>query len=161
MNCFYRYNMEIRASKVVIWYATFGTNMWQPRFLCYIEGGQASYGSFDKTPSKEIIWKTFPHGLFLGPKFTQTWGLGGIAFLNPENNGKKKVHTCVYKITYVLFFFLNVLLEQFNDVLFQQNLQSTQITPPTSPPPSSIPVANATRAIHEGGIVAGRQTHLG
>ncbi|XP_065865410.1 histone deacetylase 5-like [Euphorbia lathyris] len=27
-------------SKVDIWYATFGSNMWKSRFLCYIEGGQ-------------------------------------------------------------------------------------------------------------------------
>ncbi|KAL5579870.1 hypothetical protein UlMin_012312 [Ulmus minor] len=96
--------------------------MWQPRFLCYIEGGQAEgtqkarSGSFDKTPSKEIIWKTFPRGLFLGPKFTQTWGLGGVTFLHPKNNAHKKVHTCVYKIMY------------FNDVLLQENTQSTQIS---------------------------------
>ncbi|KAL5583155.1 hypothetical protein UlMin_015597 [Ulmus minor] len=96
--------------------------MWQPRFLCYIEGGQAEgtqkarSGSFDKTPSKEIIWKTFPCGLFLGPEFTQTWGPGGVTFLNPKNNAHKNVHTCVYKITY------------FNNVLLQENTQSTQIS---------------------------------
>lgn len=29
-------------SKIDIWYATFGSNMWKPRFLCYIEGGQVT-----------------------------------------------------------------------------------------------------------------------
>jgi histone deacetylase 6 len=27
-------------SKVYVWYASFGSNMWTPRFLCYIEGGK-------------------------------------------------------------------------------------------------------------------------
>ncbi|KAJ0047892.1 hypothetical protein Pint_16243 [Pistacia integerrima] len=27
-------------SKVDVWYASFGSNMWKPRFLCYIQGGQ-------------------------------------------------------------------------------------------------------------------------
>ncbi|KAG7955052.1 hypothetical protein I3843_11G051400 [Carya illinoinensis] len=27
-------------SKIDVWYAAFGSNMWKPRFLCYIEGGQ-------------------------------------------------------------------------------------------------------------------------
>lgn len=27
-------------SKVEVWYASFGSNMWMPRFLCYIEGGK-------------------------------------------------------------------------------------------------------------------------
>lgn len=27
-------------SKVYVWYACFGSNMWKPRFLCYIEGGK-------------------------------------------------------------------------------------------------------------------------
>ncbi|KAF3499204.1 hypothetical protein F2Q69_00039954 [Brassica cretica] len=29
-------------SKVDVWYASFGSNMWKPRFLCYIQGGQVS-----------------------------------------------------------------------------------------------------------------------
>lgn len=27
-------------SKINVWYGSFGSNMWKPRFLCYIEGGQ-------------------------------------------------------------------------------------------------------------------------
>lgn len=27
---------------VDVWYASFGSNMWKPRFLCYIEGGQVN-----------------------------------------------------------------------------------------------------------------------
>ncbi|KAL5544607.1 hypothetical protein UlMin_008391 [Ulmus minor] len=113
-------------SKVDVWYASFGSNMWQPRFLCYIEGGQAEgmqkacSGSFNKTPPKDIKWKTLPHRLFFGREFSQTWGPGGVAFLNPEKNTEEKVHMCLYRIT----------LEQFNDVLLQENTQSTQISSP-------------------------------
>lgn len=28
------------ASKIFIWYGSYGSNMWTPRFLCYISGGQ-------------------------------------------------------------------------------------------------------------------------
>lgn len=28
------------ASKIFVWYGTYGSNMWTPRFLCYIRGGQ-------------------------------------------------------------------------------------------------------------------------
>ncbi|KAI4365858.1 hypothetical protein MLD38_021806 [Melastoma candidum] len=105
-------------SNVEIWYATFGSNMWKPRFLCYIEGGQVDgmqrscIGSNDKTPPKKIMWKTFPHRLFFGRESTRTWGLGGVAFLLPESSSLDKSHLCLYRIT----------LEQFNDILYQENI---------------------------------------
>ncbi|KAL6183020.1 hypothetical protein ACLB2K_044431 [Fragaria x ananassa] len=76
-------------SKVDIWYAAFGSNLWLKRLLCYIQGGQVDglqkpcAGSVDKSPPKEIMWKTFPHRLFFGREFTQSWGPGGTAFLDP------------------------------------------------------------------------------
>ena len=36
---------RLELSKIDIWYATFGSNMWKPRFLCYIEGGQVWYNT--------------------------------------------------------------------------------------------------------------------
>ncbi|KAK2632055.1 hypothetical protein EUGRSUZ_L02060 [Eucalyptus grandis] len=113
-------------SKIDIWYATFGSNMWNPRFLCYIEGGQVDgmqkpcSGSMDKSPPKEILWKTFPHRLFFGRESTRTWGLGGVAFLHPESKNEDIVHMCLYKIT----------LEQFNDVLLQENVSSYDMSSP-------------------------------
>lgn len=35
-------------SKIDIWYASFGSNMWKSRFLCYIEGGQVKFQSLQK-----------------------------------------------------------------------------------------------------------------
>ncbi|XVF49969.1 hypothetical protein PTKIN_Ptkin04bG0058800 [Pterospermum kingtungense] len=113
-------------SKTDIWYATFGSNMWKSRFLCYIEGGQVigmkrpCSGSVDRNPPKEILWKTCPHRLFFGRDFTQTWGPGGAAFLHPQSNSQDKAYMCLYRIT----------LEQFNDVLLQENVQDHDMSTP-------------------------------
>ncbi|XP_010456940.1 PREDICTED: histone deacetylase 5 [Camelina sativa] len=104
-------------AKVDVWYASFGSNMWKPRFLCYIQGGQvegmkkACVGSMDKSPPKEIVWETFPHRLFFGRESSPSWGVGGVGFANPLANHNDQIHMCLYRIT----------LEQFNDVLCQEN----------------------------------------
>jgi len=33
---------RIDLAKVDVWYASYGSNMWKPRFICYIQGGQVS-----------------------------------------------------------------------------------------------------------------------
>lgn len=110
-----RWRSELRV--VDVWYASYGSNMWKPRFLCYIEGGQVEgmqkscSGSMDKTPPKHVLWKIIPHRLFFGHDNTKTWGPGGVAFLHPESNAEDKAYICMYRVT----------LEQFNDVLFQEN----------------------------------------
>ncbi|CAG7860283.1 unnamed protein product [Brassica rapa] len=112
-------------AKVDVWYASFGSNMWKPRFLCYIQGGQAAgmkkacVGAMDKTPPKETTWGTFPNRLFFGRESTVTWGEGGSAFLNPLTNLSDQSHMCFYRIQSFLFSWNR--LEQFNDVLFQEN----------------------------------------
>lgn len=113
-------------SKIDIWYATYGSNMWRPRLLCYIEGGQVEgmkrpcFGTIDKNPPKEVLWKTFPNRLFFGRESTSTWGPGGVAFLHPENNDQCKAHLCLYRIT----------LEQFNDILLQENISNHDMSSP-------------------------------
>ncbi|XP_057988375.1 histone deacetylase 5 isoform X2 [Hevea brasiliensis] len=113
-------------SKTDIWHATFGLNMWKRRFLCYIQGGQVDgmgkrcSGSMDKNPPKEILWKTFSHRLFFGHESTRTWGSGGVAFLHPESSVDENTYMCMYQIT----------LEQFNDVLFQENVSSNEMDSP-------------------------------
>ncbi|KAK9116471.1 hypothetical protein Sjap_015418 [Stephania japonica] len=105
-------------AKTDIWYACFGSNMWMPRFLCYIQGGQVEGmqkpcpGSIDKRPPEDIIWKIMPHRLFFGRSHTRTWGEGGVAFLHPESSIDDKTYMCLYKIT----------LEQFNDLIVQENV---------------------------------------
>lgn len=111
---------------VDVWYASFGSNMWKPRFLCYIEGGQVEgmqkqcSGSMDRSPPKDLTWKSIPHRLFFGRDHTQTWGPGGTAFIHPESSVAEKAYVCMYKIT----------LEQFNDVLFQENFSSCYVNTP-------------------------------
>lgn len=113
-------------SKIDVWYASYGSNMWKSRFLCYIEGGQVEgmknpcTGSLDERPPKEIIWKTVPHRLFFGRDHTKTWGPGGVAFLDPESNSQDKAYMCMYRIT----------LEQFNDVLVQENVPGYDMSSP-------------------------------
>ncbi|CAN4086258.1 unnamed protein product [Withania somnifera] len=113
-------------SKIDVWYATFGSNMKLSRFLCYIAGGQVEgmrkpcIGSLDKSKPKEIKWETFPHRLFFARDHTATWGPGGVAFLHPESNSDEKAYLCLYKIT----------LEQFNDVLLQENCSSSDMNCP-------------------------------
>ncbi|KAG2278379.1 hypothetical protein Bca52824_060934 [Brassica carinata] len=100
-------------SKVDVWYASFGSNMWKPRFLCYIQGGQVS-----SLVSRHVLvqWIKLHQRKqrgerFFGREYTVTWGEGGSAFLNPLTNLSDQTHMCFYRIT----------LEQFNDVLFQEN----------------------------------------
>ena len=113
-------------SKIDVWYASFGSNIWKSRFLCYIEGGQLEgmekrcSGSVDRNPPKEIMWKTVPHRLFFGRDHSSIWGPGGVAFLNPEENNQDRAYICLYRIT----------LEQFNDVLLQENASSYDISSP-------------------------------
>ncbi|KAJ4713182.1 Histone deacetylase [Melia azedarach] len=103
-------------SKINVWYATFGSNMWKDRFFCYIQGGQVEgmskpcIGSKDKTLPEEIQWKSYPHRLFFGRESSITWGPGGTAFVNPESSNDQ-AYLLLYKITF----------EQFNDVMFQEN----------------------------------------
>ncbi|KAL3640533.1 hypothetical protein CASFOL_015501 [Castilleja foliolosa] len=77
-------------------------------------------GSMDKSKPKEIIWKTFPHRLFFARESTVTWGPGGVTFLHPKSNVEEKTYMCLYKIT----------LEQFNDVLLQENVSSFDMSHP-------------------------------
>ncbi|KAK9278920.1 hypothetical protein L1049_028501 [Liquidambar formosana] len=113
-------------SKIEVWYASFGSNMWKPRFLCYVEGGQVEgmqkpcSGSVDRSPPREILWKSVPHRLFFGRDHTRTWGPGGVAFFHPESNTQDKAYVCLYRIT----------LEQFNDILLQENVTSYDMSSP-------------------------------
>ena len=58
-------------------------------------------GSADRSPPKEVIWKTIPHRLFFGRNYSRSWGPGGVAFLHPEINTQDKAYVSLYRITYV------------------------------------------------------------
>ncbi|KAK8934000.1 Histone deacetylase 5 [Platanthera zijinensis] len=105
-------------SKIDVWYGSYGSNMYRARFLCYIEGGKVegmsepSLGARDKSSPKDVKWKSVPHRLFFARSHSNAWGDGGAAFLNPESSTNDKTYMRCYRIT----------LEQFNDVLIQENL---------------------------------------
>ncbi|CAK9147973.1 unnamed protein product [Ilex paraguariensis] len=111
---------------IYVWYAAYGSNMDKSRFRCYIKGGKVEgmrrtcSGSRDRSQPKKILWKTLPHRLFFGREHTGAWGPGGAAFLHPESNVLDKAYLCLYKIT----------LEQFNDVLVQENGLNHDMTSP-------------------------------
>ncbi|ONM25069.1 histone deacetylase [Zea mays] len=42
-------------SKTDVWYASFGSNMWRPRFLCYIQGGKHWFLSLEYTGILNIL----------------------------------------------------------------------------------------------------------
>ncbi|PIA63095.1 hypothetical protein AQUCO_00200844v1 [Aquilegia coerulea] len=98
-------------SKIDIWYGSFGSNMWKPRFLCYIEGGKVDgmqkpcSGSMDRSSPKSIVWKSVPHQLFFGRSHTSTWGPGGVAFLHPQSSNTERSYMCLYKITSMTYCF--------------------------------------------------------
>lgn len=82
---------------------------------------KACVGAMDKSPPKEIVWKTFPHRLFFGRESTGTWGVGGAAFINPLSNINDQTHMCLYRITLRIPLFISVsvslsIFESFGDL---------------------------------------------
>ncbi|CAM6060278.1 unnamed protein product [Sphagnum tenellum] len=100
-----------------VWYACYGSNMWLPQFMCYIQGGQVEgmvkdcIGCRDPSPPRASLWLTVSNQLFFGCKHSYTWGIGGVAFIDPLPEEDVRTYVHVYKIT----------LEQFKDIFFQEN----------------------------------------
>ncbi|KAH7428788.1 hypothetical protein KP509_09G017500 [Ceratopteris richardii] len=102
---------------VYVWYASYGSNMWKDRLLCYLQGGQVQgmgtrcVGARNKASPVNTCWLQVENEMFFGHSYTQTWGAGGVAFLDPRPKTGVSTHICLYKIT----------LEQFNDLFLQEN----------------------------------------
>eukprot|EP00850_Spirogloea_muscicola_P003047 SM000012S25309 [mRNA] locus=s12:246651:250905:- [translate_table: standard] len=103
-----------------VWYASYGSNMWEERFLCYIRGGQVvgmaqpCVGCKDKRPPAASGWIQVPHRMFFGHRKTATWGLGGVAFLDPRPSATTMSWVRIYNIAW----------DQFNDIILQENIRS-------------------------------------
>eukprot|EP00249_Psilotum_nudum_P014562 c24889_g2_i2 orf=690-1832(+) len=101
-----------------VWYASYGSNMWEARFMCYLQGGQVDgmadpcAGSRCQNPPAATDWLLIPHELFFGHSYSSTWGLGGVAFLDLTSKEGVLTHARLYKIK----------LQQFNDILIQENM---------------------------------------
>ncbi|GAA4311173.1 hypothetical protein GCM10023115_33290 [Pontixanthobacter gangjinensis] len=79
-----------------VWYACYGSNIREERFLCYISGGTPPgalkhfTGCEDTTKPKDRASISIPHEMYFA-KESPTWNGGGICFLDPERN--KKINT--------------------------------------------------------------------
>ena len=85
-----------------VWYACYGSNICEDRFLCYINGGTPAgakkhfKGCEDRTKPKDSRAFTIPHEVYFA-KESATWDGGGICFLNPEKSNKQSLGR-VYQI---------------------------------------------------------------
>lgn len=98
-----------------MWYASYGSNLWEERFWCYIRGGQPqgaakSYpGCTDKTlpTDKEEIY--ICSEMYFA-KSSGNWEKGGVAFVKTNFDGDQRTLGRMYLIT----------KEQFIDVVKQE-----------------------------------------
>ncbi|TBW27077.1 hypothetical protein [Gramella sp. KN1008] len=74
-----------------IWYACYGSNIREERFMCYINGGippgavRNFAGCADKTKPGESRKISIPHEMYFA-KESVTWNGGGICFLKPKED---------------------------------------------------------------------------
>lgn len=87
-----------------IWYACYGSNIREGRFLCYINGGTPPgavknfVGCTDKTQPKESRKISIGHEMYFA-KESVTWSGGGICFLKAEEDPEVETFGRTYLIT--------------------------------------------------------------
>lgn len=98
-----------------VWYASYGSNILEERFNCYIEGSKykhnskSEYGCINK--SLPIDSRSYIFNIGLSFAFNSyKWNGGGVAFLD-KNLSNKKTFAKIYKIT----------KEQFTHIFMQEN----------------------------------------
>ncbi|MED4126659.1 hypothetical protein [Shouchella miscanthi] len=103
-----------------VWYASYGSNLLEERFLCYIRGGQPA-GSTESEPGARdpslplrSIQFSMPYPLYFAKERTK-WGKGGVAFIRNKRNEQAYTLSKAYLIT----------LDQFIDVVRQENRLET------------------------------------
>lgn len=80
-------------TKKYVWYACYGSNLDEKRFLCYIDGKNRKIfgipmtdkGCTDKTPPIKNIPFKIPYSLYFA-KNSKKWG-GAVAFIDHNENG--------------------------------------------------------------------------
>ncbi|SMG21829.1 hypothetical protein SAMN05661096_01235 [Marivirga sericea] len=102
--------------KDYIWYASYGSNISEERFLCYIQGGKPEgatrtyLGCNDTTLPLDQKPIQIPHEMYFA-KSASAWNGGGVCFINPDRDDKVKTFGNMYLIT----------REQFLEVVQQEN----------------------------------------
>ena len=92
-----------------VWYAGYGSNLHEQRFLCYLKGGTPRFGTrlangcTDKTLPTENKPIMIPHQLYFAlpgkNRGTPNWGIGGVAFIEPNENEAAKTFCRMWKLT--------------------------------------------------------------
>jgi hypothetical protein len=99
-----------------VWYACYGSNLWEKRFRLYIQGGHSNFidkiytGCTDKTPPVKSRQYRIHHVLY----FSQTssiWENKGVAFVSPRFDSSVTTLSKIYLIT----------RSQFEQVFLQEN----------------------------------------
>ena len=79
--------------KDYVWYVSYGSNMLEERFMCYIAGGECRFNGVtyvgcknDTTPPITSVRVTVPHKMYYAGN-SGSWG-GGVAYLEPESGGE-------------------------------------------------------------------------
>lgn len=89
-------------------YAVYGSNLFEERFMVYINGGEyrnIKYnGCNDKTPPQDLGWQFVPYRLYFAKKSSR-WNNKGVAFLSCEKEPDKNFYTIVrlWKISEMQF----------------------------------------------------------
>lgn len=102
--------------KEYIWYASYGSNIFRERFLCYIQGGKPNgsqkehEGCTDKSLPVGDENIGIKHELYFAQK-SKSWNRGGVAFIRTDLNENAETLGRMYKIT----------KEQFIEVVKQEN----------------------------------------
>lgn len=92
-----------------VWYAGYGSTLSEERFRCYVQGGTNPYnprksnvGCKDKTLWIDEQMRDYSGRLYFG-NISSTWDNKGVAFFDPDRNGRGRyrdnVHMHLYKIT--------------------------------------------------------------
>lgn len=98
-----------------IWYACYGSNIREERFMCYISGGTPPgalknfTGCVDKSKPKDSRPFKIDNEVYFAKK-SPTWNGGGICFLNPEKNPQANTLGRTYLIN----------VSQFKDLVRQE-----------------------------------------
>ncbi len=92
-----------------LWYAAYGSNIHEQRFLCYLQGGKPTYGKVemhgatDPSPPSENRVISIPHALYFslpdGRKDTANWGYGGVAFVEARSDQSVETLCRIWKIS--------------------------------------------------------------
>jgi len=108
---------DLAQKGVTVWYASYGSNLLQERFDCYLFGGKVqgmsrvSHGARDATPARESAVLRKPYRVFFAHARESHWGFGGAAMLDLTPTHPSETLIRLYKVT----------LQQFNDIVAQEN----------------------------------------